>query len=75
MDINDILEEDRRRRKARAEAEGGYDPVTGRGAWGRRTQVATPVPGLPLAFVPESMTADPDYPAARADRAAWQRLR
>lgn len=75
MDINDILEEDRRRRKARAEAEGGYDPVTGRGAWGRRTQVATPVPGLPLAFVPESMTADPDYAAARADRAAWQLLR
>ncbi len=75
MDINDILEEDRRRRKARTEAEGGYDPVTGRGAWGRRTQVATPVPGLPLAFVPESMTADPDYTAARADRTAWQRLR
>lgn len=71
----DILAEDARRRARRDALERNYDPVAGIGACGPRVQVDTPVEGLPVARVPESMTADPVYPAARHCANAWKRLR
>ena len=62
-------------REARAAAEGGYDPVEGRGCCGPRELVDTPVEGLPRAFVPRAMTADPSYGSVRHDTAGWRRLR
>ena len=56
MNTAGILAEDARRREARAAAEGGYDPVEGRGCCGPRELVDTPVEGLPRAFVPRAMT-------------------
>lgn len=74
-EVNKILEEDARRRAARAAAEQGYDPIAGRGACGPRCRVSTPVPGLPHAMVPESMKADADYAAASHEPLLWQQLR
>ncbi|MDE6286691.1 MAG: hypothetical protein K2L99_06835, partial [Muribaculaceae bacterium] len=74
-DVKKILEEDARRRAARAQAEQGYDPIVGRGACGPRVEVTTPVPGMPRALVPEAMTADAGYAAARHEPLAWQQLR
>ncbi len=51
-----------------------YDPVSGRGAYGERVEVRTPVEGLPTAMVPVSMTADPDYKPT-LDSRGWQMLR
>lgn len=42
---------------------------------GRRECVATPLSWLPFAYVPETMTADPEYAAAQHDEVAWERLR
>lgn len=70
-----MLKEDTRRRIERARREGGYDPLTGRGACGVRKRVRTPVEGLTTALVPESMTRDAAYTATRADATAWRRLR
>lgn len=53
----------------------GYDQHTGAMCQGARVEVHTPVDGLPVAYVPEAMTCDPDYAAAQADALAWQRLR
>lgn len=75
MDIAEMLKEDTRRRIERARREGGYDPLTGRGACGVRKRVRTPVEGLTTALVPESMTRDAAYTATRADATAWRRLR
>ncbi len=75
MNTAGILAEDARRREARAAAEGGYDPVEGRGCCGPRELVDTPVEGLPRAFVPRAMTADPSYGSVRHDTAGWRRLR
>ena len=74
-DVKKILEEDARRRAARAQAEQGYDPIVGRGACGPRVEVTTPVPGMPRALVPEAMTADAGYAAACHEPLAWQQLR
>lgn len=53
-----------------------YDPISGRGCTGQRTAVPTP-PGFicPEARVPEAMTADPAYAAARLQGDLWSRLR
>lgn len=75
MNTAGILAEDARRREARAAAGGGYDPVEGRGCCGPRELVDTPVEGLPRAFVPRAMTADPSYGSVRHDTAGWRRLR
>ena len=72
--VSEILAENRRRRDEQ-QARRVYNPVTGVGAYGRRVKVATPVPGLPEALVPEAMTDDPAYGGASSDACAWRRLR
>lgn len=52
-----------------------YDPIAGIGSTGPRVKVSTPVDGLPEAFVPLSMTEDPEYRAVRNNPTAWRRLR
>ena len=52
-----------------------YRPDTGIGACGQRVRVAVPASGGGTALIPVSMTADPEYAAARSDITAWQRLR
>ena len=49
--------------------------MEGRGCCGPRELVDTPVEGLPRAFVPRAMTADPSYGSVRHDTAGWRRLR
>ncbi len=71
MDIKKILAEDARRR-ARVPA---YDPVAGDPGRPGMVSVSTPVPGLPRALVPKSMTEDPAYRDACRDSVAWRRLR
>ena len=51
-----------------------YDPRTGEGCCGERTEVTTPLPDLPRAFVPVAMTCDADY-SPRLGATAWERLR
>ncbi len=70
-----MLADDRRRRAARAARERHYDPLRGIGACGRRVRVRTPLPGMPSALVPESMTADPAYAGCASDPAGWSMLR
>ena len=72
MTIAEMLVEDAARRSRR---DIRYDPLTGRGASGERIEVDTPVEGMPRAFVPVAMTADPQYALVRADAVAWNRLR
>lgn len=67
-----ILEENRRRIASRpplpCQIRGdAYDPS--------RIEVDTPVEGLPRAFVPATMIADPRYAAALRDSIAWRKLR
>lgn len=71
MTAAEIAAENRRRNSVAAEI---YDPVSGRGACGRRVSVTTPVEGLPTAMVPVEMTADPDYNPA-LDSRQWRMLR
>jgi len=71
-DIDAIIAEDVRRRSCR---DAVYDPVSGRGASGRRVEVDTPLDGLPRALVPVEMTEDPQYDLVRNDATAWRRLR
>ncbi|MDE5661089.1 MAG: hypothetical protein K2I04_00495 [Muribaculaceae bacterium] len=52
-----------------------YDPLTGRGSFGARTEVKTPGDGLPRAAVPDTMLSDPLYKTVVADSTAWRRLR
>ncbi|MDE6135370.1 MAG: hypothetical protein K2F79_07330 [Muribaculaceae bacterium] len=52
-----------------------YDPHSGIGSCGRRVSVSSPVPGLPRALVPVTMTDDPQYQLARGNCDAWRRLR
>ena len=63
MTIAEMLVEDAARRSRR---DIRYDPLTGRGASGERIEVDTPVEGMPRAFVPVAMTADPQYALVRA---------
>lgn len=51
------------------------DPKRGFNCTGHRVAVSTPVEGLPKAYIPVSMTEDPDYAAATADPVKWRRLR
>lgn len=66
---------DAERRRLRDAREKQYDPVAGTGACGPRVAVPTPLPSLPVAMVPQAMTDDPQYPLAKNDANAWQRLR
>ena len=67
-----ILQENARRAALLAAAR--YDPIAGIGCFGRRQEVATPVPSLPRAWVPESMIADRDFELCRTPR-DWEMLR
>lgn len=58
----------------RDNAAGIYDPVSGKGAYGHRISVTTPVEGLPSAMVPVEMTLDPGYSPA-LDSRSWRMLR
>lgn len=71
MPLNEILAENRRRRLAR-EAE--YDPVSGRGASGERTEAVSPVDGR-VCMIPCTMARDPSYALTLSDPGAWQKLR
>lgn len=68
-----MLAEDSRRRRAFAERR-RHDPLRGTDGPGR-CLVDTPEPGVPRAYVPATMLADPDYALARGDAGAWARLR
>lgn len=71
--ITEIIAENKRRMAERDSA-GIFDPYSGLGCSGERISVSTPLSDLDTAFVPVSMTLDPDYP--RADTATeWERLR
>jgi len=72
IDIQHYLDEDRRRRNARPAA---FNPVVGDPADPSRIEVATPLPDMPRAWVPRTMTDDPAYLAVLANPAAWRRLR
>ena len=74
-DIHTVLALDADRRRARELAEGGFNPISGLGACGRRVWTDTPVEGLPRALVPVEMTHDSEYAAAMGDAVAWRRLR
>lgn len=65
---------DRLRRAIRA-AEPVPDQLYGMECTGRRLRVATPLSTLPYAYVPDTMTADPDYAQARRSGILWERLR
>lgn len=68
-----LLREDARR-TARIEAEADFDPVRGTGCCGPRVRMATPVRGLPFAFVPQAMAGDARLAVATSED-AWRRLR
>lgn len=72
MTVQQYLDEDRRRRAARRV---GYNPVTGDALDLERCRVSTPVPDMPVAWVPRDMLDDPAYAAVQADPVAWRRLR
>lgn len=52
-----------------------YDPVRGIGAEGCRVKVRTPLPDMTEAYVPATMTADPQYALVGGDADSWRRLR
>ena len=57
--IEDILAENNRRKAALADAEGGYDPLTGVGCWGDRVEVAgCQVPRAVLTRCPDYLTME-----------------
>ena len=68
-----MLAEDSRRRRAFAERR-RHGPLRGTDEPGR-CLVDTPEPGVPRAYVPATMLADPGYALARGDAGAWARLR
>ncbi len=71
MTSAEIVSENIRRKNASADP---YDPVSGKGACGRRIEVNTPVDGLPVAMVPVTMTEDTAYrPSMDCD--SWRMLR
>lgn len=59
----------------RALRESRYEPLSGVGCLGVRTEVPTPVPGLPYAAVPSEMLNDGDYAMCADKPDAWRRLR
>lgn len=71
MNIKEIIQENSRRLRA---LETDFDPVRGIGCSGERIEVATPVEGLPRAFVPREMTDDPQYAVATGAE-QWKTLR
>lgn len=73
MKYTELLAENRRRLALLPERR-PYDPRTGEGCCGERTEVTTPLPDLPRAFVPVAMTRDADY-SPRLGATAWERLR
>lgn len=68
---DEILAEDARRRH---ENEQYYDPVVGHDVPGRSLR-PTPVPGLPHAWIPDTMISDDMYSRVENDPVAWERLR
>lgn len=72
LTVEQILAEDARRMSLRAQLP---CPLRGDSASALRVRVATPDPDMPVAWVPETMTADPAYATVQRDLAAWQRLR
>lgn len=63
-------------RVARRLASQKYNPLQGRRSPLRTTRrVSTPESEVPLAYVPQSMTADADFAAARHDVGLWRKLR
>lgn len=52
-----------------------YNPIAGDASDPGRVRVATPVAGLPHAWVPAPMAADPELAAVAADPLGWERLR
>ncbi len=73
MKYTELLAENHRRLALLPERR-PYDPRTGEGCCGERTEVTTPLPDLPRAFVPVAMTRDADY-SPRLGATAWERLR
>lgn len=72
-ETNIILAEDARRRRARLREP--YDPVRGDSSDPARCRVATPLPDMPVAWVPRTMADDPAFQLVQADPLAWKRLR
>lgn len=70
MTIEELLEEDRRRR---AEAEAVFDPVSGIGSTGRRVEFR--VEGLARAMIPEPMAGEPEVRGLMAAGSVDQWLR
>lgn len=68
LDLNEHF-----RRSARFDVE--YDPIKGDSYAPGRVRVTTPVPELPVAFVPEAMVDDPCYLTVQSDPVAWKKLR
>lgn len=66
------LTEENRRRNERFEAE--YDPITGKGCCGPRTEVAESRCNPQLAMIPDEMIADPEYNTVTT-RDSWTILR
>lgn len=71
MNCELCIQENSRRLRA---LESDFDPVRGIGCSGERIEVATPVEGLPRAFVPREMTDDPQYAVATGPE-QWKTLR
>lgn len=72
---DELFRENSRRLCLRHERENNYDPVAGKGSYGERIEVPTPVKGLPVARIPRAMRYDPQYKQAAADPVEWQRMR
>ena len=72
--INHILAENERRMERRSELS-DYDPISGRGAYGDRVEVESPVDGMGKVSVPRQMTEDPGYQTCTINASAWERLR
>jgi len=72
MDISLLLSENARRMAAVRPLP---DPLHGDPESSLRVRVASPDPECPEAYVPRTMTDDPEYGLVRHDTAAWRRLR
>lgn len=73
IDVDRILEIDEQRRTRRM-LQSRYDPILGNDE-PHRVSVATPVAGLPRAFVPRLMLDDPAYKGVDMNALEWERLR
>ncbi len=71
--LETMLAEDRRRRDRR-HAQERFDPLKGVRSPGRRW-MTTPEDDVPGAFIPVTMTHDPQFGVARTDAMLWRRLR